>query len=112
MPEPTVRQVFERAYGPIPEDATCHIGYHDDSGDVNWGVSVIEYLCKNNPHQYRHLHYWDASDEQWVSAFEDSQDPIPAQNDLSKYEAKYYENFTDSRFDNALWSMEKELSGE
>jgi hypothetical protein len=26
---PKVREVFERAYGPIPEGATCHVGYPD-----------------------------------------------------------------------------------
>ncbi len=26
---PKVRDVFERAYGPTPEGATCHVGYPD-----------------------------------------------------------------------------------
>lgn len=30
----TVKQAFEKAYGPLPEGATCHAGFFDHAGDV------------------------------------------------------------------------------
>lgn len=107
MTNPTVREVFEKAYGAIPDNATCHIGYYDQSGEVVWGCAVIEYLMPNNGSQPRQLCYWDSADEEWVSAFDDNEDPIPAQNDLSKNPAYCYENFMDYRFDKAYEELVK-----
>ena len=48
---PRVRDVFARAYGPIPESATCHVGWQDDAvafpkcdGEVE--LLPVKYSCE------------------------------------------------------------------
>ncbi len=32
----TVREAFEKAYGPVPKEATCHIGYKFEGEDASF----------------------------------------------------------------------------
>ena len=37
----TVREAFEKAYGPIPEGATCHIGFRSEKEDACYRMPTI-----------------------------------------------------------------------
>lgn len=42
----TIREVFIQAFGPIPDDATCHLGTHIDDG--MYVEPVIRYKSQRN----------------------------------------------------------------
>ena len=104
---PVVKQAFERAYGEIPEGATCYFCFVNSvSGETEWGNAVIEFYTPNDPCRDRDMWIWDTEEENWISIFELCEDPIPGTQDLSKFPALHYENFCDYRYDEAVKALE------
>lgn len=88
----TAKQAFERAYGPIPEGATCHIG-------VDECLAVDIYPTVYVPFYDRVIHGKPGG-------FEIVYNGKPAGPDISDRPASAFIGFFDEAYDNAVRELE------
>jgi hypothetical protein len=84
----TVREVFSKAFGEVPEGATCHIGSQDCAGIYIGATHYVPF--------YKRM--MDADKDKWVvSCTEDLYGP-----DISNRDAEAFRGFFGSEYDQAL----------
>ena len=89
---PKVREVFERAYGPVPDGATCHVGYSVPCEGVSICAAYdVEGRC-----------YSSRGDDWEAFSFDESEGP-----DISDRDAEAFRGFFDAAYDAALDALTK-----